>query len=483
MKPRTWRLPPIETYPRAVAVVQTVWGKLLLLAVFALVLKTLVNLSLQMTVSAALVAMAGRHRMKVALAAAVALLLREPYWYGYGELDEAILIQAGLGDRVSNEILRGSTWLLCAPVAFLALILARRFRSHAIGKRVVLLQHAVCLGLIGFASSHILTGMPQALLWSVTLTLTAYFWYLAYALVGQSRKNPPSLVAHFATFHPFFAPHTMVPFGKGALDWLNVEAKDTDALARTQLKGLKLLVWAFLLRTLQWGLQRVIYVGLGVPPLNGAFREFLDSGQAPALSFASLVFNFPDQLLSMAVMGHAFIATARLAGFGMLRNTYRPLSSRSIAEFWNRYFFYFKELMVHIYFYPTYLRWFKSYPRLRMAFATFMAAGVGNFFFHFLQEEKTLVARGPWETALGMETYVFYCVVLVAGIVISQLRGHRIDPSAGWWRRQFFPSLWVAIFYGFLSFFDSTRVLVDLDQHFGFLSQVVGIEPWIRAIG
>ena len=35
------------------------------------------------------------------------------------------------------------------------------------------------------------------------------------------------------------------------------------------------------------------------------------------------------------------IACVRMAGFRALRNTYRPLESRTVAEFWNRYAFYF----------------------------------------------------------------------------------------------------------------------------------------------
>jgi len=45
-----------------------------------------------------------------------------------------------------------------------------------------------------------------------------------------------------------------------------------------------------------------------------------------------------------------------MAGFATLRNTYRPLESRSIAEFWNRYYYYFKEMLISFFFYPTFFR-------------------------------------------------------------------------------------------------------------------------------
>jgi len=477
--PHTWRLPAIETYPACIAFVQKPYGKLVLYALFALVLKTLVLLSLEMTVGAALVAMAGRRRFQVACFVTGAMLVIEPYWTNSAELDQAILAQLGLRQSIDYRLLRVVTLILAVPLAACALILVKRFRNHPLGRRPVLLQHVVCFSLIGIASSHVFYGLAQAFLWSFVLLLAAYFWYFAYALAGQRKKHPPDLVAHFATFHPFFAPHTMIPFGKGASDLKRVEATEAAELAVTQLKGLKLLMWAFVLRTVQWGFNWAVFVRGGVPTLPTAFREFLASGQVLEHSFLSVLANFPEHLLTLAVMGHAMVATARLAGFRILRNTYRPLRSRTIAEFWNRYTFYFKELLVQFYFYPTYIRCFKNYPRLRLAFATFMAAGVGNFIFHLLLEDDTIVVRGVWATAVSLQAYAFYCVVLTGGIVVSQLRTRRAEPHASWWRRQFLPSLGVMAFYCFLTLFDGTRLFVGLGLHFEFLFRVLGLGPWL----
>jgi hypothetical protein len=112
-----------------------------------------------------------------------------------------------------------------------------------------------------------------------------------------------------------------------------------------------------------------------------------------------------------------------------------------------------------------------------------MAAGVGNFFFHFILQSSTIAEYGLVEALIRAQTYAFYCAVLVAGIVVSQLRAQRPDPNAGWLRGQFVPSAWVALFYGFLSFFDGPQRHVDLAQHFEFLLHVFGIGQWIQAIG
>jgi hypothetical protein len=74
-----------------------------------------------------------------------------------------------------------------------------------------------------------------------------------------------------------------------------------------------------------------------------------------------------------------------------------------------------------------------------------------------------------------MQTYAFYCLLLVGGIVFSQLRGWRPDPQAGWLRNRFLPSLSVALFYCLLSFFDGPQRHVALEDHFAFLFRVLGI--------
>lgn len=472
-----WRLPPIETYPALVAKVKTTPGKLALFAVFALLLAPHMSPWLELTVAAALVSVAGRYRFHVAFVLAGGLLLVDPYWYGSQELDRFILEQEGLG-WLDHRYLRAGTLALCVGLAAATIGLARRFRGHRWAKRPVLAQHVLCATLLITASSGWLSGLPQAVLWSVALTLVAYFWYLAYSLLDQRQRRAEPLYAQFATFRPFFAFTTVVPMGKSVANWRKVDSSNDDELAVCQLKAVKLLAWVFALKSVRWLLHRLAFDVIGITRLASAFSSYLDQGAIPeTLPVMSILVHFPDQLLALAIWGHIAIAIGRLAGFRLLRNSYRPLRSRTIAEFWNRYFYYFKELLVTFYFYPTYVRWFKAHPRLRIAFATFMAAGAGNFIFHFMLEDHNIVSLGLVETAYRMQTYAFYCVVLSIGITISQLRARRPDPNASWWRRQLVPSLVVTTFYCFLSFFDGTDQHVPLTIHFDFLFRVLGMNP------
>ena len=476
--PSEWRVPPIETYPRVVAFAQTAAGKFVLFALFAALMKVLgAGPWAWITLAAAVVSLAGRWRHQVALICTAALLALAPGWFEYRAVYAAAQ-QESLYETLRFGYVRAGTLLACVPLTVAVLYLARRFREHPLGRRPILAQHVLYVGLLGLAASHALSGFPHVVAWSLTAVFAAYFWFLAYALIDQRRRQAPPILLQLATFHPFFG-GTTVPMAKGAAHFASVEAETEEELAVTQLKGLKLLAWAFFLKVLLWAFRKVVYAKLGVPPLGLAFERFLNDGTSPgALGALSIVASFFEQLLLMAIWGHVIVATARLAGFRLLRSTWRPLSSRTIAEFWNRYFYYFKEILVTVYFYPTYVRWFKRHPRLRVAFATFVAAGIGNWFFHFNLENHRIARDGLGEAIDYMQTYAFYCVLLVGGIVLSQLRAHRPDRSAGWMRRQFIPSLGVALFYCFLSFFDGPQRHAALTDHFAFLFEVLGVRRW-----
>jgi D-alanyl-lipoteichoic acid acyltransferase DltB (MBOAT superfamily) len=223
--------------------------------------------------------------------------------------------------------------------------------------------------------------------------------------------------------------------------------------------------------------QRVVYQKLGIPEFQVALEHSaVGNPFAWYWNCLSLVSAFLLSLLSMSAWGHQIIACARMAGFRALRNTYRPLESRTLTEFWNRFYFYFKELLVDMFFYPTYLRYFKKTPRLRMVAATMAAACVGNAIFHFLRDISCVAELGWWRAIADFQTYLFYCFVLGIGISISQSRARRKDdPSRSWLRRRLIPILCVSGFYCFIHVFDDTSRTYGLREHFVFVGRLLGL--------
>jgi len=143
---------------------------------------------------------------------------------------------------------------------------------------------------------------------------------------------------------------------------------------------------------------------------------------SPAVGWLCLYLELIRDVLRHAISGHEIIGTLRFFGFYVFRNTYKPLLSETIVEFWNRYYYYFKEVMVEFFFYPTFIGWFRKWPRLRLFAAVYMAAFFGNMYYHLIGKEAKLAYgdfQGLW---VSLHTRLFYCFLLSAGIFISMLR-------------------------------------------------------------
>jgi hypothetical protein len=165
---------------------------------------------------------------------------------------------------------------------------------------------------------------------------------------------------------------------------------------------------------------------LRVPDLFGVLQASAQHRWVPwGLRWASLLSYFLDFTLSLAVYSHVAIAICRMAGFRALRNMYAPLSATTIAEYFNRIYYYFKELLVEFFFFPTYFRWFRGKPRLRLFFATLAAAGLGNMLYHYLRDPSRILRDGLWRSLVSFQSYAVYCVILGLAVGLSQLRQTR----------------------------------------------------------
>jgi hypothetical protein len=279
-----------------------------------------------------------------------------------------------------------------------------------------------------------------------------------------------------------------VPFPKGAAYLRKIEAKDSMELAVTQLKGVKLLYWAVLLMMMQAVASGAIYTGtieiwhwsftlpffVDVP----RFSEVLGSSVAGApaawyQNWLALVSRFLFDVLNLAIWGHVMIAVCRMAGFRALRNTYRPLRSATIAEFWNRYYYYFKEMLVEFFFYPTFMRYFKRMPRLRMVFATMAAAGFGNVIYHFFRDSSYIARMGLWDAFLSFKVYLFYGALLGVAIGLSQLRNRNRRTDRDSLRTRILAPLSVLAFYCVLSIFDDPDRSLPAIEYFRFVMHLV----------
>jgi hypothetical protein len=227
------------------------------------------------------------------------------------------------------------------------------------------------------------------------------------------------------------------PYAKDRDYLQRYRAETPAAVAAAQLGGLKLLGLSVLWTYVRWFYLAAVH---GVDPGITTARVFLDhnlglprlpvllagtTGVSVLTLWVSLLLQLIPITLDIARSGHAIIGTVRMFGFNVPPNTYRPLIAQSVLDFWNRYYFYFKELMFDFFFLPTYLSCFRTRPRLRIVTATMSSAFLGNFYYHLLRDQSFLGYESPSKILGLIAPRGVYAFLLGLGISASMLRERR----------------------------------------------------------
>jgi hypothetical protein len=477
-----WRIiPQIDKHPGFVASVQLLPGRVALVAVLAALSALLNYLGVDISVAplATVCAYVQNLRRYVIPLATLLLLCKNGFWVDV-DLVHRVIEQEGLGNQINPALLFWGTLALVVALCSSLLIFWPRIVAIPLFRRSTLCLISAFIALVIVAQSPMAAGMPRVLLWSFLATLLPYIWFLAYALADVASLNRTRFWQHLGVFHPFWG-SSLTPFGKGLSYLAKFEARTPEELAVTQLKGLKLACWTLVLAVCLNCFNALVHGYLIVPHFDDTFLGYLAGARYPRyLCWASLIAYFVEDVLGITIWGGAIVACARMAGFRLLRNTYRPLQSTSLAEFWNRYYFYYKELLVDHFFYPAFFRYFRGNRKLRMFFATFMAACVGNLLFHFIRDIRFVEELGWYNAVSGEASHAFYTFLLAIGVALSQMRTPNRAQDKGWLRGRVLPCLWVTLFFCVLHIFDAPLDRVhSIWQRADFLSYLVGVDKWI----
>lgn len=341
--------------------------------------------------------------------------------------------------------------------------LAPRLKHPLACLLVVILVWQYCQGF--YPANNLL----RTLAWQGLFLCAAFFWYFALNLVQPAAKK--TFWQQAGGYLPFWG-GSQVPFAKGTAYLARIEIKGRQAYAEGFVSALCLVALAALYHQLGAGLL-LLRQHWALPDLFSALLQ-VSTGKHYLFyqAWLILLFDFLIKLARLASWGHLAVALIRIAGFMAVKNTDQPLASATIAEFWNRYYYYFKELLVACFFYPTYFRYFKSRPRWRLFFATFMAAGVGNFLYHLLAYMKVEYQIGTPAFLSGVKHYALYCALLSGGIALSQLRKNR-PARPLWWRWTITPGV-VLGFYLLISVFAMPFNPLPMSADWQFLGSAFG---------
>ncbi len=457
-RPLNWRHAwlTIDTNDRVVDRAKTRMGSLVLGAAFIVVLAASAQLSLPalILVAATVFAMVllPAHGLSILMGSSLFYFVMRPFRIdGWAELVKTKAAAFPLGGALGLQVTAAAI-VLCLSAAFL--FWQRRHSDTTAAKRPVLTLMLLWFGLLATALLSVPGSFLNTVLWSVVGVSISSLWILAYSAVDARGKDVTPTIHRAVFLRPFWG-GSAAPIGK-SFGFLNrFAAKDEADLAATRLKALKLAVWALILTGALKLSETLAYDVFGIADLQTAILAHADGQpQATAVNWASVLANYFIDLLIISVWGHFIVAIIRMAGYRIPRNTVNPLASRTLAEFWNRYYYYFKELLVDFFFYPAFRRYFKGNTRLRVAFATLCAAGLGNFLYHFMRETYVFADGAILDKLWIFQSAVFYSLVLATGLIISQWRGRKVKPQDGFLAYHVWPRINVIAFFCFLKIFD-----------------------------
>ncbi|PLX93581.1 MAG: hypothetical protein C0621_07165 [Desulfuromonas sp.] len=459
-QPRFLLVPQLDLDEKWVALAQTFPGKFLLVAGFSGLL-FLHEISYWWLLSIYLLAFSAwpEKRWGVLFAATWSFLLVGPTDFHWERISH-LFISAGIPWEIHNSLAGLPLILLTLLIAGGYIHLSQRCPQRL--RRPILVLTLFFLGMMLIASYAPLPRTITAGMWVFLTLLGQYYWFVCFTLKECRSPQALSFSRQVGQYLPFWEP-TVIPYPKGSGYLRKIEAKTARDFAICQLKGLKLLIWAFWLKLFYFTASLIFFGQAGLlfdrlllknesgkialywggrflreisalphltqlPRFESAMNMAATGNPLPwQMNWAVLLSDFLCFLLYVAFTTHIVIAVIRMCGFNALRNTYRPLESKTIAEFWNRYFYYFKELLVEFFFYPTFFRYFKKRPVLRMYVATMAAAFFGNFLFHFIRDIWFVVELGFFRALFAFHTYFIYSFVLGNMIFLSQWRQEKVS--------------------------------------------------------
>lgn len=468
----------MDKNPKALLFVQSRTGAILLHLAFLGILTRCWLDSAQLAVAAAGLAacfLFPAKRIQAVSIVGILSLLAQPFRDEAFERHASGWLAQAAGTGIDPQLYIAAIAALFLAAAWGALALQDRFRGNPVGRRPLVAQFAVLISLVAAAANLPLPPLAAAGLWTFIGVYASSFWLLGYAFANLKMKDRGSPALHTGYLRPFWG-GDITPIGKGMAFLRKFEARDDTALAATRLKALKLLVWGFILQKMNVRIEIFLADGIGLPGLREALiAQAQGAAVEPHIGWAILLTSFFTKVVGLAATGHILVAMVRMAGFGIPRNTAKPFASRTLAEFWNRYYYYFKEILVDFFFYPAFTRFFKKSPKLRVAFATFCAAGVGNAIYHFMYLIGDIPENGIMELLYGFQSYLIYASALAGGIIVSQLNSSRPRPEDGFLRYEVVPRVVVTLFFCTLMVFDDLRPGIELSTRFAYLFNLIGV--------
>lgn len=253
-----------------------------------------------------------------------------------------------------------------------------------------------CMSFIGlFIIGKINDSFIFILLSCIFVIFSKTLWSYSYALEDYKYLQNKSSFYILATSFNFWTLGMIrfTPVPKGLPHIEHILTSDNSKLAQTKFSGLKLMVWALILKYIAEFITLIFF------QQNGEFFGFTFNGfnitnfqNVPISQYISEKHSFLEVWLVATINCLKFllneltsqsgmiVATVRMAGFQVFRQTYKPYLAKDMNDWFRRLYHYYNEILLKFFFFPI-IRFFAKInlpKKLNIFLSAFITISLGG---------------------------------------------------------------------------------------------------------
>lgn len=242
---------------------------------------------------------------------------------------------------------------------------------------------------------------------SLWLGLSISIIWIMWAQIYESLLTvQPLFISRFFTpltyVRPIWSFYFFAPTPKTPSFWINHIAhshQETDLLKKAFKLSIVALIVEFLILQSHHLEQTLSLVDLNTTIKNSS--QFSN-----IVLWKSLWWDLIKNTANFIFYGHSIMAVVYIMGIDAPLNTNKPWLAKNAIDFFQRYNYYYKELLFQIFFFPIF-RLLRRFPiNWRVGLALFGSVGIGNFLILYSREIQLQIKNG-WIQGLSSYTHYF----------------------------------------------------------------------------
>jgi hypothetical protein len=277
------------------------------------------------------------------------------------------------------------------------------------------------------------SGIASYYILIILVVLSKLFWPYLYFIRAPAWKRSTMIF-------PFWE-HYSIPSGPKLI---SIEQFDNPkSIKSLQLKGLKLVFWGVLQRTLAVILEQLVhgnsYFKFNLPSLNLPNYKLITLQAYNSLDVTLferwvtlLTQTLSFLLYEVSGTSAVIVGIARIVGFELPRNTYKPYLATSFNNFLSRLYFYYNQILISFFYWPLLraLRVIRT-NRLRKSFSVFVSVFLCGMVVHLLRAPGSFFINSSFSNYFNLMICMLpYPLGLAIATSLSSLLEENVPPTS-----------------------------------------------------